>query len=276
MSRIIVIFGFIIMCFGIMSCRTKATVEDNINDKSKYSIVWQDEFDYTGLPDMNKWSFDTVGNEYRWGNDELQYYTSSMNNAKVENGILIITARKEELKGRQYTSARLKTQDKFDFKYGIIEARIKLPYGKGIWPAFWMLGTKIKTLGWPRSGEIDIMEMVGGSNGGDNTVHSTLHWHGNESREKEGKSYTLKEGVFNDNFHVFSVVWNSTHIRGFVDDTEYFTMDITKDNLNEFHDNFYILLNVAVGGNWPGSPNDSTVFPQEMKVDYVRVFKKDE
>ncbi len=232
-------------------------------------LIWSDEFDYTGLPTSSKWNMETGGNG--WGNNELQYYTNRETNAKVENGFLTITAQKEDYGGRAYTSARITTQNKFDVKYGKIEARIKLPYGKGIWPAFWMLGANFSSVGWPGCGEIDIMEMVGGENG-DNTVYSTLHWLGSSGHADYGDSYTLPSGIFADDFHVFSVIWDSQSIRGFVDDIEYFVIDITPGELSEFHNNFFIILNCAVGGNWPGSPDPTTVFPQEMVIDYVRVY----
>lgn len=238
------------------------------------NLVWSDEFNYTGLPDPEKWNMETGGNG--WGNNELQYYTDSENNAMVDNGILTITAREESFGGRDYTSARINTLDKFDFQYGRIEARMKLPYGQGIWPAFWMMGTNINTVSWPACGEIDIMELVGGSvpGGGDNTVHSTIHWDDNGNAEY-GESYTLDFGKFADGFHVFSLEWDSEVIRSYVDGTEYYVVDITPEGLSEFHNNFFILLNVAVGGNWPGSPNAETSFPQTMEVDYVRVFQEE-
>lgn len=234
------------------------------------SLVWSDEFDYTGLPDPSKWNMETGGGG--WGNNELQYYTNSENNAMVENGVLTITAREEEYGGRDYTSARMTTQNKFDFKYGKIEARIKLPYGQGLWPAFWMLGKNINTVGWPECGETDIMEMVGGT-GNDNTCHSTLHWEHNGEHAQYGDSYSLPSGIFADDFHIFSVEWDTQEIRGYMDGTRYFVADITPSQLSEFHNNFFIILNVAVGGNWPGPPNASTTFPQTMEVDYVRVYQ---
>ncbi len=234
------------------------------------NLVWSDEFDYTGLPDPAKWNMETGGGG--WGNNELQYYTDSENNAMVENGFLTITAREEEFGGRDYTSARITTQNKFDFKYGKIEARIKLPYGQGLWPAFWMLGANISTVGWPECGETDIMEMVGGTDS-DNTCHSTLHWDHDGEHAQYGESYTLPSGIFADDFHIFSVEWDSQEIRGFMDGTQYFVADITPEQLSEFHQNFFIIMNVAVGGVWPGPPNASTTFPQTMEVDYVRVYQ---
>ncbi|MCF8367251.1 MAG: family 16 glycosylhydrolase [Bacteroidales bacterium] len=236
------------------------------------NLVWSEEFDYTGLPGSSNWNMETGGGG--WGNNELQYYTNSQNNAMVENGVLTITAREEEYGGRDYTSARITTQNKFDFKYGKIEARIKLPYGQGLWPAFWMLGANISSVGWPACGEIDIMEMIGGSGGNDKTCHTTLHWDNNGDHASYGESYTLSSGIFADDYHIFAVEWDSQEIRGYVDENKFYTANLTPAELSEFRNNFFIILNVAVGGNWPGSPDATTVFPQTMKVDYVRVYQE--
>jgi beta-glucanase (GH16 family) len=240
------------------------------------NLVWSDEFNYTGLPDAAKWTMET-GGEPNWGNNELQYYTDTENNVSVNDGVLTITAREETFGGFDYTSARIKTEGKFDFKYGRIEARMKLPYGQGLWPAFWMLGANFSSVGWPTCGEIDIMELVGGSvpGGGDNTVHATLHWDDGGPVEY-GLSYSLASGTFADDFHVFSVEWDSTTIKAYVDGTEYYEIDISPAALSAFQENFFVILNVAVGGNWPGPPNAETVFPQTMEVDYVRVFQEEE
>ncbi|MFW5705373.1 MAG: family 16 glycosylhydrolase [Bacteroidota bacterium] len=231
------------------------------------TLVWAEEFNYTGLPDDTYWNIETGGTG--WGNNELQYYTDSESNLYVDNGMLTITAKEEQVGGRDYTSARITTQGKFDVKYGRIEARIKLPYGQGLWPAFWMLGANISTVGWPACGEIDIMEMVGGTNG-DNTCYATIHWDDNGNHAQYGESYTLPSGIFADDFHVFAVEWDAQEIRGYMDDVQYYTVDIT--SLSEFHNNFFIILNVAVGGNWPGPPDETTEFDQVMEVDYVRVY----
>lgn len=233
------------------------------------NLIWADEFDYTGFPDPSFWNIEVTGEP---NNNELQYYTDSENNVHVENGVLRITAIEESFGGKDYTSARITTQNKFDFKYGRIEARIKLPYGQGIWPAFWMLGADINSIGWPACGEIDIMEMVGGTNR-DNTVYSTLHWESDGSHAEYGKSYTLSSGIFADDFHIFSVKWDSQSIKGLVDGIEYFVIDITDAQLSEFHEDFFVLLNLAVGGNWPGDPDATTTFPQTMEVDYVRFYQ---
>ncbi|MEZ5195211.1 MAG: family 16 glycosylhydrolase [Bacteroidales bacterium] len=235
------------------------------------NLVWSDEFDYLGIPDPEKWNMEIGGNG--WGNNELQYYTDSESNAMVDNGILTITAREESYGGRDYTSARITTENKFDFKYGRIEARIKLPYGQGLWPAFWLLGANSSSVGWPACGEIDIMEMVGGNNGGDNTVYSTLHWDENGHAEY-GEPYTLEYGIFANDYHVFSLEWDSETIIAYVDGIQFYLIDITPTGLSAFQNNFFVVLNLAVGGNWPGPPNAETVFPQTMEIDYVRVFQE--
>ncbi|UCG28555.1 MAG: glycoside hydrolase family 16 protein, partial [Bacteroidales bacterium] len=233
-------------------------------------LVWSDEFNYTGLPDPEKWSFETGGGG--WGNNELQYYRDGTNNAEVVDGNLVITARKESYGGRDYTSARLITLHTGNFwQYGKIEARIKLPYGQGIWPAFWMLGKNFGAVGWPACGEIDIMEKIGGGTN-ESTVYGTAHWDHNGSYASYGGQVILSSGIFADAFHVFSIEWDSQRIKWFLDGKEYHVMDITPQALSEFHNEFFIILNVAVGGNWPGSPDLTTVFPQTMEVDYVRVY----
>ena len=239
-----------------------------------YELIWSDEFDETGLPDSTYWTFEEGGGGF--GNNEIQYYTSNdLDNARIEDGRLIITAREESMGGRNYTSARMITRDKLSFRYGKIEARIRLPYTQGIWPAFWMLGDNISEVSWPACGEIDIMEFIGGA-GNESTIHGTAHWDNNGSHAEYGGSYTLESGIFADDYHVFSIEWDETSIRWFIDDHQYHEIDITPGGLSEFHNEFFILLNVAVGGNWPGYPDDTSVFPQTMEVDYVRVYKKSE
>ena len=234
------------------------------------NLIWREEFINTGRPDQSNWNYETGGGG--WGNNELQTYTDSEDNAYVDNGMLTITAIDD---GGSYTSARLTTQDKFDFKYGRIEARIKLPYGQGMWPAFWMLGANFSEVGWPYCGEIDIMEMVGGENG-DNTCHATLHWWDDSESAKAdyGLPYTLPNGIFADDFHVFSVEWDAQEIRAYMDGNEYFVADISSADLSEFQENFFIILNLAVGGDWPGPPDATTEFPQTMQVDWVRVYQQ--
>ena len=230
-----------------------------------YILTWSDEFNGSSL-DQSRWSFET-GNNNGWGNNELEYYTSRVQNCSIQNGILTITAAKENYNGYSYTSARIKTQNKFSVKYGKIEAKIKLPFGQGLWPAFWLLGDNVNQAGWPECGEIDIMEMIGGQ-GRENTVHGSAHWGGDETR-----SYQLSSGIFADSYHVFDVTWTPEQITWHVDGITYNTLDITPSALSAFQKNFFIVLNLAVGGSWPGNPDNSTIFPQIMQVDYVRVYK---
>ncbi|MGC8824701.1 MAG: family 16 glycosylhydrolase [Bacteroidales bacterium] len=237
-----------------------------------YQLVWSDEFNGTSL-NRNVWNVEV--NDYGGGNNELQYYTDRPENLRVEGGNLVIEARKETYLTRNYTSARITTQKKVAFRYGRIEARMKLPYGKGIWPAFWMLGESISSVGWSNCGEIDIMEMIGGGSN-DSKVYFTLHWGPmtNGSHPSYGLSYTLPSGKFADDYHIFTVEWDDKTIRGYCDNTQYYVIDISKAGLEAFHNPFFIILNLAVGGNWPGNPDASTVFPQKLYVDYVRVYKK--
>lgn len=234
-----------------------------------WKLVWSDEFEGTTL-DPSNWTRETGGGG--WGNNELQYYTDREVNSFVSNGKLTIKAMQESFGGRNYTSARLKTQGKRFFKYGKIEAYIKLPYGQGIWPAFWMLGESISSVGWPGCGEIDIMEMIGGGPGRDNTVHGTVHWD-NNGHQSYGQSYTLPTGNLSDAFHLYTITWDSQKIEWFIDNIKFCTISITPSYLSEFKENHFIIMNIAVGGNWPGNPNASTVFPQTMQIDYVRVYK---
>lgn len=240
------------------------------------SLVWQDEFDQSMINSQN-WTFeigDGCPDLCGWGNRELQYYTEE-NTYLVNNNYLVIEAKKESMEESSYTSSRLVTKNKKSFKYGRIDIRAKLPLGQGIWPALWMLGNNIDQVSWPKCGEIDIMEMIGGGDGRDNTVHGTAHWWDNEFRAQYGNSSELSEGIYNDEFHVFSIVWDATKISWYRDDKLFNTLDITPFFLAEFKESFFLILNVAVGGNWPGNPNSITEFPQYMIVDYVRVFQKE-
>jgi beta-glucanase (GH16 family) len=236
-----------------------------------YQLVWADEINGTSI-DLSKWNFET-GNNNGWGNNEWEYYTNRTSNAYLENGNLVIKAIKESYGGKDYTSARMKTQDKYSVKYGKIEARIKLPYGKGIWPAFWTLGNSIafSGVGWPKCGEIDIMEMIGGNSYGDKTIYGTAHWDDN-GHKQAGSSYRLPAGNYSDAFHVFDIVWDAQKIIWHMDGIQFYRIDLTPA-LSELQDPQFILLNLAVGGNWPGYPDNTTVFPQTMSVDYVRVYQ---
>lgn len=237
-----------------------------------YVLVWSDEFNGTAI-DLNNWTFDIGWGQNGWGNAELQYYTDRPQNARVENGTLVIEAHQERFRAQEYTSARLKTQGLHEWTYGRFEARIKVPYGQGIWPAFWTLGNNIETVGWPQSGELDIMEHIGRE---PSTVYGTVHGPGYSGAEGVGGSYTLSAGQqLTDAFHVFAVEWEPTEIRWYIDSTLYAT--VTPDDVPGewvFDHPFFFIMNVAVGGYWPGYPDETTVFPQAMYVDYVRVYQK--
>jgi len=249
-------------------------------NRSGWNLVWSDEFDGpTGAAiDSRKWSFDVGGNG--WGNNELQTYTSRTANAHVRGGRLVIKALKETFTGpdnitRSYTSARVLTKNKFSQVYGRFEARIKIPYGQGIWPAFWMLGDNIDTVRWPNCGEIDIMENIGKE---PSIVHGTLHGPGYSGASGISAAYTISGSQkVSDKFHTFAVEWGPNVIRFYVDDLLYKTRtpaDLPAGTSWVFDRPFFIILNVAVGGGWPGNPDATTVFPQQMLVDYVRVYQR--
>ena len=233
------------------------------------TLLKAEEFSSAAINDAN-WTFE-VGDgcpNCGWGNNELEYYTNQ--NAFIQDGYLIIKAKIENKGGKGYTSARMITKDKFDFTYGRIDVRAILPKGQGMWPAIWMLGSNINSVGWPACGEVDIMEMIGGS-GRENTVYGTAHW--NEGGHKSnGGSKALNPGLYSDTFHVYSVAWSNKEISWLIDDVIYYTMTMTSST-TAFNSNFFLILNVAVGGNWPGSPDTTTKFPQYMIVDYIRVFQ---
>lgn len=234
---------------------------------SGMELMWQDEFEGETLNTSN-WTFETGG--HGWGNNELQFYRPE--NTSVKDGYLVITAKQENYQGKNYTSSRIITKDKQSLRYGRVDIRAALPKGQGIWPALWMLGSNFSSVGWPACGEIDIMEMIGGS-GREKTIHGTIHWDNAGTHANYGDDYTLATGTFSDKFHVFSIVWTASSITWYVDDVQYNVADITPAGLSEFHNNFFFIFNVAVGGNWPGSPDASTAFPQQMIVDYIRVFQ---
>jgi len=245
-----------------------------------WTLTWSDEFNRPdGSPvDSSKWVKEVGGGG--WGNEELEYYTTRPVNSFIQNGNLVIKALEEKYTGsdgvsRNYTSARLKTQGKFSQTYGRFEARIRIPRGQGIWPAFWMLGDDIEKVQWPTCGEIDIMENIGKE---PNTVHGTIHGPGYSGAE--GISAPLATAVdqkFADDFHVYAVEWEPNEIRFYVDEYLYATRtpaDLPKGTKWVYDHPFFLLLNVAVGGGWPGNPDATSVFPQTMLVDYVRVYKR--
>ncbi len=234
------------------------------------NLVMQDEFDTPGAPDASLWNYDIGTGQNGWGNNELQYYTDREKNVTAQNGYLIITAHKESYNGSGYTSARLLTKGKFSQAYGRFETRMKLPWGQGIWPAFWMLGADIDSVSWPAAGEIDIMEV----RGQDPTILiGSVHGPGYSGGSAISKSYTLKGGRFDTDFHVFGIEWGPSYINYYVDDVLYNQItpaDVPGDWV--FNKPFFILMNVAVGGNFVGPPSAETVFPQTMLIDYVRVY----
>ncbi len=233
-------------------------------------LIWQDEFLGTTINETN-WTFETGTGNNGWGNNELQYYKKE--NTFLHEGNLVIEARKENFNGRNYTSSRVITQNKFDFKYGRVDIRAVLPYGQGIWPALWMLGANFSSVGWPACGEIDIVELIGGGTK-DSKIYGTAHWADNIGNlASYNGMYSLNSGIFNDKFHVFSIIWDTTSITWYVDDIEYHVIDISPTELDEFQNNFFLICNIAIGGNWPGSPDTSTVFPQRMIIDYIRIFQ---
>ena len=236
---------------------------------SGWNLIWQDEFDGDAV-NTNYWTFETGNGNNGWGNQESQYYLEE--NTSIYEGNLVIEARKENYAGFQYTSSRMITKNKFDFKYGRVDIRAALPYGQGIWPALWMLGGNISSVGWPACGEIDIMEMIGHQPA---TVYGTAHWSNAGQHAQYGGNKSLSSGIFNDEFHVFSLTWDSNKLQWLLDDQVFHTMDITPAELSEFHQKFFFIFNVAVGGLWPGYPDATTVFPQRMIVDYIRVFQAD-
>ncbi len=262
-------------CLAFCGVVDGQTVSGNL---PAWRLVWSDEFDQPNgtRPNPARWSYDIGGGG--WGNQELESYTARTNNARIEDGALVIEARKEEYQGndgvaRHYTSARLKTQGKFSTTYGRIESRIRLPHGQGIWPAFWLLGVNIGTVGWPTCGEVDIMENIGRE---PTVVHSTVHGPGYSGGNGIGHAYVAPNGhPFSDDFHLYAMEWSPGLLRFLVDNQSFFT--VTPASLPAgtswvYNGPEFILLNLAVGGPWPGSPDASTVFPQRMLVDYVRVY----
>lgn len=262
----------LVVVFVISSCST-----DETQTVAQFNeLVIADEFDIDGAPDSTLWSFDIGTGEgteagQGWGNNELQYYTDRTENVTVQNGVLIISAKKESYEGASYTSAKLLTKGKFDQAYGRFEARIRLPYGQGLWPAFWLLGANIDEVKWPNCGEIDIME----NRGQEPTItNGTLHGPGYSGGLAITKSYNLVNDRFDTGFHVFGIEWGPKYINFYVDDVLY--NQITPDDVTGewvFDQPFYIIINLAVGGSFVGSPDSETSFPQTMLVDYVRVYK---
>ena len=235
-----------------------------------YALAWSDEFSGNQV-NGSSWTFEQGSNG--WGNNELQNYTNTTDNAFVSAGNLVIEARRETGGSPNYSSARMITKGKKIFKFGRIDIRAKTPKGKGIWPALWMLGNNIDGVSWPACGEIDILELLGHE---PNKIYGTMHWGANvSSHASKGTSYILNGSSFDQQFHVYSIIWKQDSINVLIDDQQYFQFlktDVGSANY-PFNADFFFIFNVAVGGNWPGSPDGTTVFPQRLIVDYVRVFQ---
>jgi beta-glucanase (GH16 family) len=270
---------FVVSFLFIGSATAQNAAAPAASSSTAWTLTWSDEFNGAdgSLPDASKWKMQTGGGG--WGNNELETYTARAMNAVQREGNLEIIAQKETFTGndgikREYTSARLQSKGLFEQKYGRFEARIKMPKGQGIWPAFWMLGGDIDKVGWPTCGEVDIMETIGSET---NTNVGSLHGPGYSGGNPLNGKYTLPSGTFDTDFHVYAVEWEPTTIRFYVDNVNYETRtsaDVPKGSRWVYDHPFFMLLNVAVGGNWPKSPDATTVFPQKMLVDYVRVYAK--
>ena len=241
-------------------------------DKRNWQLTWSDEFNGSAeeLPDTSKWNFNVGGGG--WGNQELQYYTDRPQNAAMDGeGNLVITAYRESYAGAPFTSARINTQGLFEQQYGRFEARLKTPYGPGIWPAFWMLGSTITSEPWPQCGEIDIMELRGQQ---PNIINGAIHGPGYSGGNPIFKSYGMPDGRFDTEYHLFAVEWDAEKIDFFVDDYLYQRIERGDVSGEWVYDHpFFIILNIAVGGSYVGFPVDQTPFPQKMIIDYVRVYQ---
>lgn len=276
--KIAPLFASAVLLTLVFSCDTDETQEVT----TKSNLVMSDEFDVNGAPDATLWNFDIGTGVDGWGNNELQYYTDRPENVTVQNGFLVITAKEESFETSSYTSARINTRNLFETQYGRFEARIQLPTGKGLWPAFWLLGASCdeddaSSVIWPQCGEIDIMEYLGDS---PTVAFGSVHGPGYSGGNSISKELELENDRFDTGFHVFGIEWSPNAINYYVDDKLYQT--ITRADVDEetngagqwvFDNPFYIIMNVAVGGNLPGSPNADTIFPQRMLVDYVRVYE---
>ncbi len=228
-----------------------------------WNLVWQDEFNGPTI-DSSKWTFQTGPSEV---NAELEYYSNSSQNAFIQDSTLVIRALQQSAGGRNYTSAKLYTQFKGDWLYGRVEVKAKLNHGQGMWPAIWMMPTDNAYGTWPASGEMDIMELLGQQT---DKVYGTIHYAVNGQHQQQGSSLTLSSGNFADTYHIFAYEWDADQQRWYVDDSLYFSTTLE----SPFDQRFYLILNVAVGGSWPGSPDSTTPFPNDMTVDYVRIYQK--
>ena len=262
MNKILLAF---ITCIAVTACVSSLPAQ------VKRKLVWSDEFNYKGLPDSGKWGYDVGGDG--WGNHELQYYTSKkLSNARVENGYLVIEAKKEPIGKNAYSSARLVTRGKYDFTYGHIDVRARLPRGVGTWPAIWMLGSATP-LKWPDDGEIDIMEHVGYNQG---VIHASAHTRKYFHSIGTQKTATASLPDCSEAFHVYSLEWDTESITMLIDNKPYFNFKNEHSGKEAwpFDKPFHLLLNIAVGGDWGGQKGvDERIFPQKMEIDYVRVYQ---
>ena len=267
-KNIQIISAFVVMFVFLFGCE----VDDFQKlEQRNWELTWSDEFDGEegDLPDATKWNFDLGTGENGWGNVELQNYTDNPENISIDSlGNLVITAIQD---GYNYTSARINTKGKFEQQYGRFEARLKTPYGPGLWPAFWLIGSNIDEVSWPQCGEIDIMELRGQQ---PYIINGTLHGPGYSGGNPISKSYALENKRFDTEYHIFAVEWDANKIDFFVDDYLYHRIE-KEDVPGEwvYDQPFYIILNVAVGGNYVGFPTSGTPFPQKMIIDYVRVYE---
>ena len=263
---LICLLPLLLIVFATLGCSDSTSSDEN------WQLVWQDEFDGPAgqAPDASKWDYD-IGTD--WGNAQLEYDTDRVENVSLDgNGHLAIVAREESYEQRNYTSARINTRDLFEPTYGRFEARMKLPWGQGIWPAFWLLGANIDVVNWPQCGEIDIMEYRGQE---PLFVHGTIHGPGYSGQQSVTRRFSLVNDRFDTGFHTFAVEWRPNEIKWFVDDILYHTA--TPDDVSGewvFDHSFYIILNLAVGGNYVGPPNANTTFPQTLLVDWIRVYQE--
>ena len=257
--------SFTLCCIALSACLSP------VNAQSERKLVWGDEFNYKGLPDSTKWSYDVGGNG--WGNHELQYYTLKQpGNARVENGHLIIEAKKETIENNAYSSARLVTKGKGDWTYGHIDVKARIPKGLGTWPAIWMLGSTTP-LKWPDDGEIDIMEHVGYNHG---VVHASTHTRKYFHSIGTQKTATISVPDCSEAFHIYSLDWDAETVSVLIDGKVYFTFKNEHSGKEAwpFDQPFHLLLNIAVGGDWGGQKGvDAGIFPQKMEIDYVRVYQ---
>lgn len=276
MSLIIVLtlMSFVTSCASVNEKSGNKEIRQQ-NKQQNWKLVWADEFDKNGLPDTTRWNYDTRGNDYGWGNNEKQWYTvAKPENCRIENGILVITARKEKTGNKEYSSARLTTKNKGDWKYGKIEVKAKLPTGNGTWPAIWMLPTDSKYGGWPKCGEIDIMEHVGFD---PDTVFSTVHT--GKFNHMIGTQVGKKTGLptATSDFHIYTTEWEENEIHSYVDGKHYFTFKNNGEGFEAwpFDQPFHLILNLAIGGGLGGKKGiDDSKFPHTFEIDYVRIYQK--